>query len=100
MTPGACSPRQAARPSPAVLDLLDNVGLVCRIARTLRGLRQHQAATAAGISPNFLSLIENGQRLPSLRLLKTLNRVYERGISALLVHALHAFLAQDKEPPQ
>lgn len=78
--------------------LSNDLGRLCRTARVLSGLRQHATAQAAGLSPNYLSLVEGNHRLPSLRVLRTLNRVYGGALSRLLRQDLRTFIAQQGDP--
>jgi transcriptional regulator with XRE-family HTH domain len=48
------------------------IGKTIRILRTVRGLRLVELAHAAGISTPFLSLIETGERQPSLDVIRRL----------------------------
>jgi transcriptional regulator with XRE-family HTH domain len=51
-----------------------NVGGAIAELRKMRGLRQQDVAAKAGLTGNFLSLVENGQRAVSM---DTLNRLAE-----------------------
>jgi transcriptional regulator with XRE-family HTH domain len=46
-----------------------------RLMRTASGMKQKDVARKVGVTPNYLSLVENGRREPSVSLLKGLARV-------------------------
>jgi len=50
-----------------------NVGKAIRLVRTTRGITQKALALKAECSPNYLSLIERGERKPSLRLVEAIS---------------------------
>ena len=49
------------------------VGKTVRFLRLSAGLKQSQLATRLGVSPNYISLVENNKRDPSLSFLKDLS---------------------------
>jgi transcriptional regulator with XRE-family HTH domain len=49
-------------------------GKALRIARAIAGMEQRQVARAAGLDPSHISLIENGDRKPSLAAISKLSR--------------------------
>jgi transcriptional regulator with XRE-family HTH domain len=51
-----------------------NYGKALRISRAVAGLGQNQLATAAGLNPSHISLIEKGTRKPSVRAIGKLCR--------------------------
>lgn len=55
-----------------------------RAARALRGLSVRKAAVALGISPSYLSQIENGERNLSLGLLFSASQLYKVSVDVLL----------------
>ena len=64
-------------------------GRAIRVVRSVHGLSQRQIADRIGVSPSHLSLIENGKRDPSLKLLEEI-----AGCLAVPMHLL-ALLASD-----
>lgn len=66
-------------------------GKALRLARALTGLQQQELGQVAGIDPSYISLIEQGRRTPSLRLIHKLSRAL--GIPA----HLFTFLAMEAE---
>jgi len=60
-----------------------NVGRALRVARASRGVTQRALARRLRVSANYLSLIENGRRQPSLSLLQKAGR--ELGVAPALL---------------
>jgi len=54
-----------------------------KIARTNKDLSQDEVAEKLGVSKNYISLIENGKKEPSLKFLKDLAKILD--IPALLL---------------
>ena len=52
------------------------IGMRFKLARIASHMNQTQAAAQAGVSTNYLSLVENDRRDPSLKLLERLATVY------------------------
>ena len=52
--------------------MIQNLGHAIREVRRTKGLTQRQVAEAAGCTPAYLSLVENGKADPSLTMLKKL----------------------------
>lgn len=50
--------------------LLKNIGKTIKVMRELSGLRQGQLAKRVAVSSNYISLVENQRREPSLKFLK------------------------------
>lgn len=61
-----------------------NIGKGFRIARVLKDVNQGEAAKGLNISANYLSLIETGDRTPSMKLLKKAQLYYNVPMSVLL----------------
>lgn len=55
-----------------------------RIARVLKDVTQGEAAKGLGYTANYLSLIETGDRTPSMKLLKKAQVYYNVSMSILL----------------
>jgi transcriptional regulator with XRE-family HTH domain len=53
-----------------------------KLIRTASGMKQKEIAVKVGVTPNYLSLVENGKREPSISFLKRLAAVL--GISVSL----------------
>jgi transcriptional regulator with XRE-family HTH domain len=49
-----------------------DLGRTVKLLRTASGLRQREVATKIGVTSNYLSLVENGKREPSVSFLKRL----------------------------
>ena len=62
-----------------------NLGLQLRIARTERGLSLRELARRLGVSPSFLSQIENGKAQPSVATLYSMAQMLEVSIDHLFV---------------
>ena len=60
-----------------------NVGRTIRLARVAAGFKQKDLADRLDVSPNYLSLVENDKREPSLSFLK--HFAHEMGIPLGLV---------------
>jgi len=54
----------------------DSIAIVLRRARAETGKKQYEVAKALGISSNFLSLLENGRREPSVAVLRKAAKYY------------------------
>src|SRR5437879_5137229 len=66
-------------------------GKALRLARALAGLQQQELAQVAGIDASYISLIEQGKRTPSLKLINKLSHAI--GIPP----HLFTFLAMERE---
>ena len=64
-----------------------DLGKSIRIVRNAKGIRQSRLAKEAGISPAMLSLLEGGEREPSLRVLRALATALDVPPEALIVLA-------------
>ena len=73
-----------------LLNLMD-YGKALRLARALKGFQQQELAELAEIDASYISLIEQGKRTPSLKLIHKLSRVI-----GIPVH-LFTFLAMESE---
>ena len=51
-----------------------NLGIVIKQARKLKGLKQNSFAKSCGITPSYLSQIENNSKDPNLSTLKTISK--------------------------
>lgn len=61
-----------------------NISKGFRIARVMKDVTQGEAATGLDISANYLSLIETGDRTPSMKLLKKAQTYYNVPMGVLL----------------
>jgi len=68
------------------------LGCYLKAARALSGLKQNDVAGQLGITACYLSLIENGRRVPSLCLLKRLNAHYGGAVKRLIGHDIHVWV--------
>lgn len=53
-----------------------NLGKATKMMRTASGLRQNEVASRLGVTANYISLVENGRREPSVSFLRELARVF------------------------
>jgi len=54
-----------------------NLGQATRIMRTASGLKQSQIADRLGVTANYVSLVENGKREPSVSFLRQLAEIFD-----------------------
>ena len=54
------------------------------VARTIKGYNQTQFAKVVGISRGYLSEIENGRRVPSLKVMSRISSVLELPITKVM----------------
>jgi ribosome-binding protein aMBF1 (putative translation factor) len=83
----AKSPRASATKSPTdkvLVELQVIFGENLRIARSKRGLRQHELAERTGLPQQYLSLIELGQQNVTLRTVELLAKVLGQDPSSML----------------
>lgn len=69
------------------------LGNAIRLIRTAAGQKQTELASALRVSPNYLSLVENGKRQPSVSFLRRLSDVLGVPVSIF-------FLWQEIDSPQ
>lgn len=62
---------------------MQEIGKQIRIFRNIAGVRQGELAKRIGVSPNYISLVENGRREPSLKFLKRLSEEFDLPLSVL-----------------
>jgi len=65
-----------------------NIHYALKHARTVRSMRQGDVAEKAGISQTYLSQIETGGKVPSMEVIETLCKVYNRPLPILLWFAM------------
>lgn len=65
-----------------------DLGRAVKLMRTASGLRQREVATKLGVTSNYLSLVENGKREPSVSFL--------RGLSGILNVPVGVFFLWEK----
>jgi transcriptional regulator with XRE-family HTH domain len=53
-----------------------NLGQVTKLIRTASGLRQNELAKRLRVTANYISMVENGKREPSVSFLRELARVF------------------------
>jgi transcriptional regulator with XRE-family HTH domain len=53
-----------------------NLGTAIKLIRTSSGLKQKDVATRLGVTSNYVSLVESGNREPSVSLLKRLATIF------------------------
>lgn len=64
---------------------IDNLSLTLKMLRTLYGRTAKDLAQALGISPSYLSEIENGKRKPTLEVLAGYSKEFNIAISSLMI---------------
>ena len=67
------------------------LGTAIKLIRTSSGLKQKQVATKLGVTSNYISLVESGNREPSVSLLKKL--------AAILGVPVGLFFLWDEDDP-
>ena len=68
-----------------------NYGKAIKVARAARGLAQKELAQRAGVDPSFLSLMERGERAPSLATVEAVSSALGMPVYLLML------LASDKQ---
>jgi transcriptional regulator with XRE-family HTH domain len=53
------------------------LGTAIKLIRTSSGLKQKDIATKLGVTPNYISLVESGNREPSVSLLKKMASILD-----------------------
>lgn len=76
---------------------MQRIGKKIRVFRELAGVRQGELAKRVGVSPNYISLVENGRREPSLKFLKRLAHEFDLPISVLLWSEIDTENIKDSE---
>jgi transcriptional regulator with XRE-family HTH domain len=71
----------------AETEVKKNLGQVIQRARTEKGVSQEQLSSEAGITRTFLSLVENGKRLPSYDTLGRISSFLGKDSNQLLIEA-------------
>lgn len=61
------------------------VGKTLKLIRILKGLKQKELADKLGISPNYLSSVENDKREPSLSFIKLVSKELDVPVSFLFL---------------
>jgi len=61
-----------------------NIGKNIKFVRIARSVKQYDMAKSLGISQNYLCLLENNKREPSLSLLKKISDVYDVSLPFLV----------------
>ena len=64
-----------------------NIGKTIKVLRTAAGISQKNFAQKLGISSSYLSLIESGEREPSVALLRQISRLLDIPISVFFFQA-------------
>jgi transcriptional regulator with XRE-family HTH domain len=73
----------------------NNIGSTLRLLRVASNLRQTLLAKDLDVTPNYLSLVENGKKEPSLTFLKKFSRRLDAPLGYLLWIAL-----EDSDRPE
>jgi transcriptional regulator with XRE-family HTH domain len=61
------------------------IGKTLKLIRIIRGLKQKELAKRLGISPNYLSSVENAKREPSLSFIKLVSKELDVPVSFLFL---------------
>lgn len=61
------------------------IGKTLKLIRILKGLKQKELADKLGISPNYLSAVENDKREPSLSFIKLVSKKLDVPVSFLFL---------------
>lgn len=56
-------------------NLTMNLSMATKILRTAKGMKQKEVASKLGVTANYVSLVENGSREPSVSYLRGLARI-------------------------
>lgn len=67
------------------------IGRTIKLLRTAAGLKQKEIAKNLGVSPNYLSSVENNKRKPSLSLLESLSDELNVPLSFLFLESMDEF---------
>lgn len=69
---------------------LDTIGKNIRMYRTIAQLRQEDLAAKTGLTPNYIGMIERGEKIPSLETFITIANALETTTDRLLFDVLTA----------
>ncbi len=72
-------------------------GQIIKLLRIKKGFNQIDFAQKTGITPNYLSLVENGKRDPAIEYLKTAAEALEIPVSLLLFEKADTAKFKDKK---
>lgn len=61
------------------------LGKTIRVARINKGLKQYELAEQINVTANYVSLIESGKKIPSLRIVNNIASRLDVKVSALLM---------------
>lgn len=89
-SPESLNREERSRPGGSLADLIwaaDTLGGVIRRARDARNLTQRELAQRCSISPMYVSQIENGDRVPSVKICRLLAKALELDERRLLLLA-------------
>lgn len=63
------------------------LGNTLRLLRVAAGLKQVDLAARVGVTPNYLSMVENGKRVPSLSFVKSISEELDIPVGLLFLNA-------------
>lgn len=63
------------------------LGDTLRLLRVAAGLKQTELAARVGVTPNYLSMVENGRREPSLSFVKSVSKELDIPVGLLFLNA-------------
>ena len=73
------------------------IGKTLKLVRILKGLRQKDLADKLGISPNYLSAVENDKREPSLSFVKLVSKELDVPLSFLFLDNIEeAYMSEEQ----
>ena len=74
------------------------IGKTLKLVRIMKGLRQKDLADKLGISPNYLSAVENDKREPSLSFIKLVSKELDVPLSFLFLDNIEqAYMSEEQK---
>ena len=73
------------------------VGRTLKLIRVLKGLKQKDLADKLGVSPNYLSSVENDKKDPSLSFIKEASRVLDIPVGFLFLDNVDEAAMSDEQ---
>ncbi len=74
------------------------IGTVLKVARVTKRWRQKDLAARIGITPNYMSMVENGRREPSITLIKKMSKALNVPLGKLLWIAIDEPTRDERKP--
>jgi len=76
---------------------VENIGKSIKFVRIAADLKQGDMADKLGVSQNYLSLIENGKKEPSLSFLRKVSEIFDVPLSFLILEGSEDFESQQPD---